>query len=592
MSRFDDPLQLLQADLKDDDYTVVMRSVNRLATIGLAMGQARCRSELIPFLREYVEDDNDEAHCAIARQLGDFAGLVGGANTAHVAALLPILEGFVAEEETVIRTAGVASISKLMPSLLVEHRASQLFPMIKRLSGGDWFTSRCSACRLTVSAYKLCNTGDLQTQMRTWFINLCHDDTPMVQTAAFQCLADLSVEVDTKHFLAELLPVLREIAQNDMDHLRIYAIDICAAVADVLTNEEYKAEIVPILTDSLLDDNSWRVRSRLAEKVPGIVKSLNAKNNQALVESTILPLFATLLADRETEVKLHTTGRLVEVASNVQGSSALVEHLAPALDALSSDTEKNIRLAFAKTLVPLCNAFPRDAAAKLLVPLMQAMANDDEYSVRHSVVTDLQLITDSGPNGILQQLVPQLLVLAKDPKWRVRMTVISKCALLAQALGQRMFERKLQEILIVSLSDHVSAIREMACAQSAKIVALFGCPWAAERFFPTAFSIYDPNTNYLHRMTCLLFIGGVADEKKATGSCFETTFLDLICQAFNDEVANVRLMACQTLHKMLDRLDASTIASRITAPLRTLAADTDGDVSYFASVCQKALQTS
>jgi serine/threonine-protein phosphatase 2A regulatory subunit A len=45
-----DPLQLLRDDLKDDDFETLMAAINRLHVIGLALGQARCRSELIPFL--------------------------------------------------------------------------------------------------------------------------------------------------------------------------------------------------------------------------------------------------------------------------------------------------------------------------------------------------------------------------------------------------------------------------------------------------------------------------------------------------------------------------------------------------------------
>ncbi len=44
-----------------------------MSTIALALGPARTRSELIPFLLEYSEQDNDEALTAIADQLGDFA---------------------------------------------------------------------------------------------------------------------------------------------------------------------------------------------------------------------------------------------------------------------------------------------------------------------------------------------------------------------------------------------------------------------------------------------------------------------------------------------------------------------------------------
>ncbi len=67
-----DPLKLLQEDCKDDDYEQVITSINRLATVATALGAARTRNELLPYLLEFTEQDNDEAQTAIARQLGDF----------------------------------------------------------------------------------------------------------------------------------------------------------------------------------------------------------------------------------------------------------------------------------------------------------------------------------------------------------------------------------------------------------------------------------------------------------------------------------------------------------------------------------------
>jgi hypothetical protein len=64
-------------------------------------------------------------------------------------------------------------------------------------------------------------------------------------------------------------------------------------------------------------------------------------------------------------------------------------------------------------------------------------------------------------NGIL----PNLLELAKDPKWRVRKTVVDKMGMLSKCLGVKVFEKKLQPVVIASLSDHVYAIRERACVQ-------------------------------------------------------------------------------------------------------------------------------
>ncbi len=65
-------MKLLQEDLKDDDYEQVITSVNRLVTVATALGPVRTRTELLTYLSEFAEQDNDEAQTAIARQLGDF----------------------------------------------------------------------------------------------------------------------------------------------------------------------------------------------------------------------------------------------------------------------------------------------------------------------------------------------------------------------------------------------------------------------------------------------------------------------------------------------------------------------------------------
>jgi hypothetical protein len=67
-----DSFRLFVEDLKDDEHEVVMASAARMPAVSQMMGPARTRSEMLPFLLEYVEQDADEAHTAIARQLGDF----------------------------------------------------------------------------------------------------------------------------------------------------------------------------------------------------------------------------------------------------------------------------------------------------------------------------------------------------------------------------------------------------------------------------------------------------------------------------------------------------------------------------------------
>lgn len=121
-----DPLQLLQEDLRDEDQEEAVAGCNRLPIIAMALGPARTREELLPFLLEFTDIDNDEAHAAIATNLGDFAELVGGGD--HVPTLLPLLEKLCGEEECVVRNAASASLAKLALQLPKKRHPCQIYP--------------------------------------------------------------------------------------------------------------------------------------------------------------------------------------------------------------------------------------------------------------------------------------------------------------------------------------------------------------------------------------------------------------------------------------------------------------------------------
>lgn len=96
--------------------------MQRLSTIAVALGEERTRAELIPFLTD-TNDDDDEVLLAMAEELGNFVPHVGG--PAHAQCLLPPLENLATVEETVVRDKAVESLSKvgakLPDNLIAEH---------------------------------------------------------------------------------------------------------------------------------------------------------------------------------------------------------------------------------------------------------------------------------------------------------------------------------------------------------------------------------------------------------------------------------------------------------------------------------------
>jgi serine/threonine-protein phosphatase 2A regulatory subunit A len=120
------PLAILIDELKSEDVVLRLNAIRRLSTIALALGEERCREELVPFLMESL-DDEDEVLLALAEELGNFVEYVGGPPYAHL--LLNPLENLAAVEETLVRDK-VRS---------VRHHLTSPHPPVSRLS----FVSRC-----------------------------------------------------------------------------------------------------------------------------------------------------------------------------------------------------------------------------------------------------------------------------------------------------------------------------------------------------------------------------------------------------------------------------------------------------------------
>lgn len=119
-------------ELKSEEPMRRLNSITRLSTIALTLGEERTRSELIPFLAEST-DDEDEVLLAQAEQLGNFVPFVGGPQYGHL--LLPLLENLSTVEETVVRDKAVESLCKVGAQLPEASLCEHFVPLL-RVSAG------------------------------------------------------------------------------------------------------------------------------------------------------------------------------------------------------------------------------------------------------------------------------------------------------------------------------------------------------------------------------------------------------------------------------------------------------------------------
>ncbi|RZR85714.1 hypothetical protein BHM03_00012740 [Ensete ventricosum] len=122
------PIAVLIDELKNEDIQLRLNSIRKLSTIARALGEERTRKELIPFLSEN-NDDDDEVLLAMAEELGVFIPYVGGMGYAHV--LLPPLETLCTVEETCVRDKAVESLCRIGVQMKESDLVGWFAPLVK-----------------------------------------------------------------------------------------------------------------------------------------------------------------------------------------------------------------------------------------------------------------------------------------------------------------------------------------------------------------------------------------------------------------------------------------------------------------------------
>lgn len=316
---------------------------------------------------EHVEDD-DEVLLTMAEKLGEFVPLVGGGDRA--VCLMELLGALATVEETVVRDKAVESANKVIKSLSADAVIKSVLPVVERLTRGDWFTARVSACGLFASAYaQLRAAGEDETMehrvaLRRLFEFLCQDDTPMVRRAASKSIGPFAQALEPENVKESILPLFHGLASDDQDSVRLLAIENCAALAKLLDERSNQDHIMPLAKGCAID-KSWRVRNNVAEAF----YDLSAAVGRTATESTLLPCFVRLLQDPEAEVRA-SAAKNVSRYCDLIGSALFIAHIVPCLRDLSADVAQAVRVCLAEAVVDVVGKLTKKEANLHLTPLL------------------------------------------------------------------------------------------------------------------------------------------------------------------------------------------------------------------------------
>lgn len=126
-------------------------------------------------------NDEDEVLLELAKALGDFLPHIG--KKSNLMNVIAPLETLCTVEEGEVRDEACLSIKKLLKGVKVRDFEDDLTKLIKRLCGGDWFTSKVSAAKILPAIYPNVSSTR-QKDLFKLYAPLCIDSIPQVRKAA------------------------------------------------------------------------------------------------------------------------------------------------------------------------------------------------------------------------------------------------------------------------------------------------------------------------------------------------------------------------------------------------------------------------
>ncbi|KAF9241372.1 armadillo-type protein [Melanogaster broomeanus] len=574
------PIAVLMDELRSEDVQLRLNAIHSIPTIALALGPDRAREELVPFLQDSV-DDEDEVLLALAEELGrSFEEYIGGPQHAHI--LLGPLENLSAVEETLVRDKAAESISKVAGVLSTAQIEEYYIPLIKRLSQGEWFTSRTSSAALYSPVYSKVSPA-VQEELRKGFAALGADDTPMVRRAAARWLGPFVKNLSKPHVLSDGLPVYRRLQSDDQDSVRLLTVEDLIVIAQQLTPPEVKEQLLKQIRHSVAD-KSWRVRYMAATHFNELAEAVGAE----LVREELIGQYVQLLKDNEAEVRTAASGQIPGFSKLLE-REVILARVVPCVRDLSHDTSQHVRAALANQISGLAPLLGREATVEHLLPLFLHLLKDEFPEVRLNVISKLETV-----NGVIDiellsdSLLPAIIELAEDKSWRVRQAIIEYIPLLATQLGKPFFDEQLGNLCMSWLGDTVFSIREAATINLKKLTEVFGVEWAKVAIVPKVMGM-GQHPNYLYRMTTVQAITTISPS--LTLPIVQAEIIAPLLQLAVDPIPNIRFNVGKALEVL-----ATTFGNtprRIVPALEQQKNDNDADVRYFSMrALQKALSES
>ncbi|AQZ12125.1 TPD3 (YAL016W) [Zygosaccharomyces parabailii] len=585
------PLALLMDELKHDDIANRVEAMKKLDTIAVALGPQRTREELIPFLVEVAQDDEDEVFAVLSEELGKFVPYVGGPEYATI--LLPPLNILASTEETLVREKAVDSLNKIAEVLSQEQLFHDFIPLIQHLADADWFSSKVSACGLFKSVIVRVKDNGMRKELLALYLQLVQDDTPMVRRTAARNLPTLidlltqNLNLSTNEDWDYISSMFQKIINDNQDSVKFLTVNSLISILKFFNAKKDYSHTQDLLESAkkLIGDDAWRVRYMAADRFDDLATQF--EGHDVYIKELVQP-FLSLCEDNESDVRKAIAKQVPGFAALLKDSSIVSTKILPAVQSLSMDESEIVRASLALTVTNLVTLMSREEAIDHLLPILLNMLKDEFPEVRLNIIANLKVVNDViGVDLLSESLLPAITELAKDVNWRVRMAIIEYIPILAEQLGVQFFDQQLSDLCLSWLWDTVYSIREAAVNNLRRLTEIFGSDWCRQEIISKLLK-FDSQLleNFVYRFTLLAALTALVSV--VSNQVVAEEILPFLSRLADDAVPNIRFNIAKSYAKIVEKLShdrtySGLIKHTILPSLDKLRQDEDFDVKYFAN---------
>lgn len=277
----------------------------------------------------------------------------------------------------------------------------------------------------------------------------------MIRRAVAIGLGKLSGKMKPDMFVQELIPILKNLVNDDQDSVRVLCIDSLVEISSTFTKDLNKANIVPILIH-MIRDRAWKVRIKISNMFAGLAHSM--KNE--IADNTLLNIFSSLLGDTEGEVRTAATQNFGKFLAYVSPSK-YSQVLSPILELLK-DTIPLVRVAAYEIVIRIASGLSKDELkGKLINTILDQFKTEQDNEVKIEMAKALTACGLAMGTDFFTKITNQDVAnLLKQSSWRVRKEVYNMIVEISvNSKSNQLFEVHFQEFFLSYLNDKVYQVR-------------------------------------------------------------------------------------------------------------------------------------